>query len=163
MSILVRVALTDSKEKSAIYLSWIGFILVIVGLFLPWGTYERFNGLELQTYFISGFATSYGFFLIIGALAVTAGLLSSTVKPSSASIAFLGTGTMATILITSWFLLTYYYQQGLYPYTDIQNISIGSFITFAGGIVAFASAVLYSLRFRTPTSEERTQASSLVT
>jgi len=156
MSVLVRVALKDSKEKAAMYLGWIGFALVIIGLFSPWGTYTYRPG---TNYSVSGFATTYGFFLVIGALAITAGLLSSTVKLSSVSIAFLGTGAMGTILFTGMFL-TSYYGQGPYGYPEIQYMSVGSFITLTGGFATVASAILYSLHVRTPTTEEKPQTST---
>jgi hypothetical protein len=155
MSVLVRVALKDSKEKAAMYLGWVGFALVIIGLFSPWGTYRS----GFTNYSVSGFTTTYGFFLIIGALAITAGLLSSTVKLSSASIAFLGTGAMGTILFTGMFLTTYYGQGPPY-YSQIQYISVGSFITLIGGFATVASAILYSLHVRTPTTEEKPQTST---
>lgn len=138
------------------YLGWVGFAVVIIGLFLPWGTYTYRPG---TNYPVSGFTTTYGFFLILGALAIIAGLLSSTVKPSSASIAFLGTGAMATVLMAGEFL-TAYYEQGPYYYSMIQYISVGSFITVIGGVVALVSAILYSLHLRTPASENKTQTAT---
>lgn len=84
------------------------------------------------------------------------------VKPSSATVGFLGAAGLGTAIIAALFISDYYQLGPSFPYQQVKDISVGSFITLTGGIATLASAILYSLHFRTPISENKTQTGTPV-
>ncbi|MCW3977455.1 MAG: hypothetical protein NWE77_05940 [Candidatus Bathyarchaeota archaeon] len=132
-----------AKESVAMYLGWLGLIVILVGIFLPWGTYETPSYVSPQRErVVSGMTWSWGFYLQIGCVAAVAGLLSSTVKASRLTVAFLGSGGLLVILMAGYFVSSFYEQLDVYP--QIQDIGTGAFITLTGGICVLLAAVLYS-------------------
>ena len=138
-----------AKERSAMYLGWIGFAVILVGIFLPWGTQETTIYLpttQREVRWISGITWTYGSNLIVGCLAAIAGLLSSNVKASKLTVAFLGSGGLLVILAAGVFISSYYMQ--VYAYPQILDMSIGSFVTLIGGICELVAAFLYTQHAR---------------
>jgi len=131
------------------YLGWIGFAFILVGIFLPWGTYETTAyppPAEREIRWISGITWSSSFYLIVGCVAALAGLLSSNVKASKVTVAFLGSGALVIILAAGLFISSYYTK--VYVYPQILDLWIGSFFTLIGGICELLAAFLYTQHAR---------------
>jgi hypothetical protein len=139
-----------AKERVAMYVGWLGLIVILVGIFLPWGMYETTRYVyplpedepEPEVHVVSGMTWSYGFYMQIGCVGAVAGLLSSTVKASKLTVAFLGSGGLLVILAVGFFISSFYEKLDVYP--QIQDIGTGSFITLIGGICVLLTAVLYT-------------------
>jgi len=131
------------KERLAMYFGWIGFVLIIVGIFLPWGTYGTYG-----TRWISGLTWAYGFYLLVGCVIIIPSILGLMMKAYKVAIVFLGVGGLMIIFGAGLFISSYYEK---YPYISpfIQDISFGSFITLIGGILELLAAFLYTQHVRT--------------
>ncbi len=138
-------AMQSTEEKLAMYLGGIGFVLMLVGIFLPWGAYETLTyppPSQPEVRWFSGLTWTSGSYLMIGLVVAVAGLLGSAVKASKFTVAVLGAGALLIILGTGLFISSYY--ENLYGYPQIVNISTGSFVTLIGGICEILAAFLYT-------------------